>query len=243
MRLDLTAIRKSYGDHLVLDDVSLSIPEMKTVAMMGPSGGGKSTLLRIIAGLEIPDSGSFSLDGETVITNERYLLPYRRRIGVVFQSFNLFPHLTALENISLPLEKVHGYSPEEARDYALQLLSRFQLENHIRKTPAQLSGGQKQRVAIARAIAIRPRLLLFDEPTSALDPEMTVEVLDLISELRSEGRPLLIVTHEIGFARKVADQVIFIHAGCVLEHGEAEELFERPTTAELKGFLDKVLRY
>jgi polar amino acid transport system ATP-binding protein len=243
MRLDLSAITKSYGDHLVLDDISLTIPEMKTVAMMGPSGGGKSTLLRIIAGLEIPDGGSFSLDGETVVTTERYLLPYRRRIGVVFQSFNLFPHLTALENISLPLAKVHGYGPEEAENYALQLLSRFQLLNHAAKTPAQLSGGQKQRVAIARAIAIKPRLLLFDEPTSALDPEMTVEVLDLISELRSEGRPLLIVTHEIGFARKIADQVIFIHAGRVLEHGEAEDLFEKPSTPELRGFLDKVLRY
>jgi polar amino acid transport system ATP-binding protein len=243
MRLDLTDIKKSYGNHLVLDDVSLSIPEMKTLAMMGPSGGGKSTLLRIIAGLETPDGGTLSLDGETVKANERYLLPYRRQIGVVFQSFNLFPHLTALQNISLPLEKVHGYAPVDAADYALQLLSRFQLVSHAQKTPAQLSGGQKQRVAIARAVAIKPRLLLFDEPTSALDPEMTVEVLDLISELRSEGRPLLIVTHEIGFARKVADQVVFIYAGRVMEHGEAEELFERPATLELKGFLDKVLRY
>jgi polar amino acid transport system ATP-binding protein len=243
MRLDLTDISKSYGDHLVLDGISLSIPEMRTVAIMGPSGGGKSTLLRIIAGLEIPDRGTLSFDGNTVQFDEDYLLPYRRRIGVVFQSFNLFPHLTALGNISLPLEKVHGYSPDDAADYALQLLSRFQLAGHAHKTPAQLSGGQKQRVAIARAVAIKPRLLLFDEPTSALDPEMTVEVLDLISELRTEGRPLLIVTHEIGFARKAADQVIFIHAGRVLEHGNATDLFEMPSTPELQGFLDKVLRY
>jgi polar amino acid transport system ATP-binding protein len=243
MRLDLTDISKSYGDHMVLDGISLSIPEMRTVAIMGPSGGGKSTLLRIIAGLEIPDKGILSFDGNTVQFDENYLLPYRRRIGVVFQSFNLFPHLTARENISLPLEKVHGYSPDDASAYALQLLARFQLAGHAHKTPAQLSGGQKQRVAIARAVAIKPRLLLFDEPTSALDPEMTVEVLDLISELRTEGRPLLIVTHEIGFARKAADQVIFIHEGRVLEHGNAADLFERPSTPELQGFLDKVLRY
>jgi polar amino acid transport system ATP-binding protein len=243
MRLDLNDISKSYGGHVVLDGISLSIPEMRTVAVMGPSGGGKSTLLRIISGLEIPDRGTLSFDGETVQFDENYLLPYRRRIGVVFQSFNLFPHLTALENISLPLEKVHNYSPDDAAAYALQLLSRFQLAGHAHKTPAQLSGGQKQRVAIARAVAIKPRLLLFDEPTSALDPEMTVEVLDLISELRTEGRPLLIVTHEIGFARKAADQVIFIHEGQVLEHGNAADLFERPVTPELQGFLDKVLRY
>jgi len=243
MQLEINNITKSYGGHAALNGVTLSIPEMSIMALIGPSGGGKSTLLRIIAGLEIPDNGNFSLDGEPVQTNEEYLLPYRRQIGVVFQAFNLFPHLTALQNISLPLEKVHGYSPDEAATYSLQLLSRFQLAGHALKTPAQLSGGQKQRVAIARAVAIRPRLLLFDEPTSALDPEMTVEVLDLISELRLEGCPILIVTHEIGFARKVADQVVFIHEGRVLEYGNAADLFEKPTTAEMQGFLDKVLRY
>jgi len=243
MQLEINNITKSYGGHAALSGVTLSIQKMSTVALMGPSGGGKSTLLRIIAGLEIPDSGNFSLDGEQVQTVEDYLLPYRRQIGVVFQAFNLFPHLTALQNISLPLEKVHGYSPDEAATYSLQLLSRFQLAGHALKTPAQLSGGQKQRVAIARAVAIRPRLLLFDEPTSALDPEMTVEVLDLISELRSEGRPILIVTHEIGFARKVADQVVFIHEGRVLEYGNAAELFEKPATPEMQLFFNKVLRY
>jgi len=243
MRLDLVDIRKSYGDHAALDGVTLALPELKTLALLGPSGGGKTTLLRIIAGLETADSGMLQLDGALVESNEEYLLRYRRSIGIVFQSFNLFPHLTALRNISLPLEKVHGYSPGEAGEYAMQLLSRFQLAGHALKTPAQLSGGQKQRVAIARAVAIKPRLLLFDEPTSALDPEMTVEVLDLIAELRQEGRPLLLVTHEIGFARKVADQVVFIHQGRVLEYGDAAALFEKPATPELRGFLDKVLRY
>jgi polar amino acid transport system ATP-binding protein len=243
MRLDLRDIRKSYGEHVALDGVTLCLPEMRTLALMGPSGGGKSTLLRIIAGLERPDSGTLALDGETVLADEDYLLPYRRRIGVVFQSFNLFPHLTALGNVSLPLEKVHGYSADDAATYAMQLLSRFQLAGHALKIPAHLSGGQKQRVAIARAVAIKPRLLLFDEPTSALDPEMTVEVLDLISELRSEGTPILIITHEIGFARKVADQVVFIDGGRVLEYGDAAGLFESPATPEMRGFLDKVLRY
>jgi polar amino acid transport system ATP-binding protein len=243
MRLELAHIQKTYGDHVALNDLSLILPQMRTVAVIGPSGSGKSTLLRVIAGLEVPDGGSLSLDGRTVQFDEKYLLPYRRGIGVVFQSINLFPHLSALQNITLPLEKVHGYAPGEAVTYAMRLLSRFQLEGHSQKMPAELSGGQKQRVAIARAVAIKPRLLLLDEPTSALDPEMTVEVLDLISELRQEGRPLLIVTHEIGFARKAADQVVFLHAGRVLEYGEASDLFETPSTPELRGFLGKVLRY
>ncbi len=243
MQLDLNDIHKSYGDHVSLAGVTLVIPEMRTLVLLGPSGGGKSTLLRVIAGLETPDRGQVALDGDTLQFSEEYLLRYRRSIGTVFQSFNLFPHLTALQNITLPLEKVHGYAPEAAASYALQLLTRFHLAGHALKRPAQLSGGQKQRVAIARAVAIKPRLLLFDEPTSALDPEMTVEVLDLIAELRQEGRPLLLVTHEIGFARQVADQVVFLQEGRVLEQGPAAQLFENPATPEMRRFLDKVLRY
>jgi len=243
MRLEIKGISKRYGDHVALKDIGLSIPEIRTVALLGPSGSGKTTLLRIIAGLETPDAGEIYLDGDRLQGTEQYLLQHRRSIGTVFQSFNLFSHLTALRNISLPLEKVHGYSAEEAETFALQLLARFQLSGHAHKAPAQLSGGQKQRVAIARAVAIKPRLLLLDEPTSALDPEMTVEVLDLISELRQEGRPLLLVTHEVGFARKVADQVVFLHEGRILESGAAEQLFEQPATEQMKLFLDKVLRY
>jgi len=243
MRLEVRGISRSYGGHAALDDVRLTLPEVRTVVLLGPSGSGKSTLLRIIAGLETADAGDIFLDGDRLLATEQYLLRHRRSIGTVFQSFNLFPHLTALRNISLPLEKVHGYTAEEAEAFAQQLLGRFQLSGHAHKMPAQLSGGQKQRVAIARAVAIKPRLLLMDEPTSALDPEMTVEVLDLISELRQEGRPLLLVTHEVGFARKVADQVVFLHEGRVLESGAAEQMFERPASTEMKLFLDKVLRY
>lgn len=243
MRLEIMGISKRYDDHVALDGIDLLLPEIRTVALLGPSGSGKSTLLRIIAGLETPDAGEIRLNGEALQCTEQYLLQHRRRIGTVFQSFNLFPHLTALRNISLPLEKVHGYSAQEAEAFAMQLLARFQLSGHSHKTPAQLSGGQKQRVAIARAVAIKPRLLLMDEPTSALDPEMTVEVLDLISELRQEGRPLLLVTHEVGFARKAADQVVFLHEGRVLESGAAEQLFEHPASEEMRAFLDKVLRY
>ena len=243
MHLEIKGISKSYGTHVALNTIELILPDIRTVALLGPSGSGKSTLLRIIAGLETPDAGEIFLNGDKLQCTEQYLLQHRRGIGTVFQSFNLFPHLTALRNISLPLEKVHGYSAVESQDFAMQLLTRFQLGSHAHKTPAQLSGGQKQRVAIARAVAIKPRLILFDEPTSALDPEMTVEVLDLISELRQEGRPLLLVTHEVGFARTVADQVVFLHEGRVLESGTAEQLFEQPASVEMKAFLDKVLRY
>jgi len=242
MRLEIDGLAKAFGGRVALAGVTLSI-ETGALALVGPSGSGKSTLLRILAGLEIPDAGVIRLDGEPIRQDAEWLLHYRRSVGTVFQSFNLFPHLTALRNISLPLEKVHGYAPGEAADHALQLLDRFRLADHAYQTPGQLSGGQKQRVAIARAVAIKPRLLLFDEPTSALDPEMTVEVLDLIAELRREGRPLVLVTHEIGFARRVADQVVFFQGGRALEYGEARRLFEHPSTPELGGFLDKVLRY
>jgi polar amino acid transport system ATP-binding protein len=162
---------------------------------------------------------------------------------MVFQAFNLFPHLTALENITLPLEKVHGYSQAAAKEHAMSLLERFQLSLHAAKKPAELSGGQQQRVAIVRAIAIKPRFLLFDEPTSALDPEMTAEVLEVIEELRHEGRDLIMATHHIGFARQVADHCLFVSGGAVVEAGPAAELFSQPRTAALQNFLAKVLKY
>ena len=244
MRLTLANLTKSFGTHRVLDDITCDFGELRSLALIGPSGGGKSTLLRIIAGLEIPDTGSVTLDGEPVVfAEEEKLRAHRRHLGVVFQAFNLFPHLTALANITLPLEKVHGLSAADAGQIARETLRRFGLADHAHKKPAQLSGGQQQRVAIARAIAIKPRVLLFDEPTSALDPEMTAEVLEVIEELKDEGLDFLLVTHEMGFARHVADRVAFLAGGRIVEHAPAEELFTEPRSAGCRDFLARILKY
>ena len=244
MKLALQQLCKRFdAGHPALDGVSLRLEKVHTLVLIGPSGGGKSTLLRIIAGLEHPDSGTVEINGERVIFEQAPLLQHRRTIGTVFQAFNLFPHLTALQNITLPLEKVHGHSAAAAEEIARRLLVRFRLENHAAKRPAQLSGGQRQRIAIARAISIKPRLLLFDEPTSALDPEMTAEVLDMIKELREEGRDFILVTHEMGFARQVADQGAFLAGGRILEAGPIAQLFESPTAPQTRDFLSKILKY
>jgi polar amino acid transport system ATP-binding protein len=243
VQLSLRQISKRFDDHLVLDSISLDLEKVHTLVLIGPSGGGKSTLLRIIAGLEYPDAGEVSLNGEPVMFEEANLLRHRRTIGTVFQAFNLFPHLTALENITLPLEKVHSHSPAEAEEIARKLIVRFRLEKHSAKRPAELSGGQRQRVAIARAVSIKPRLLLFDEPTSALDPEMTADVLDMIQELRLEGRDFVLVTHEMGFARQVGDHVAVLSDGRIAESGPVEQIFENPTQPATRQFLAKVLKY
>jgi polar amino acid transport system ATP-binding protein len=242
MRLSLAGITKRYGSQTALAGITVELPPFKALAVIGPSGGGKTTLLRVLAGLEIPDAGELAIDGARVEFTEERLLAHRRSIGTVFQAYNLFPHLSALANITLPLEKVHGQSPAQARATAELLLARFQLGAHAGKRPAELSGGQQQRVAIARAIAIKPRFLLLDEPTSALDPEMTAEVLDLIKELRAEGRDLVMATHHMGFARTVADQCLFVCDGEVAAAGPAVELFGNPA-GKLQGFLAKVLKY
>jgi len=243
VKLGLQKICKQFNGHAALDAVSLQLEKVHTLALIGPSGGGKSTLLRIIAGLEHPDSGILEINDERVVFEETLLRQHRRTIGTVFQAFNLFPHLTALQNITLPLEKVHGHTPPAAKEIARQLLVRFRLENHASKRPAEMSGGQRQRVAIARAISIKPRLLLFDEPTSALDPEMTAEVLDMIKELREEGRDFILVTHEMGFARQVADQAAFLAEGRILEAGPIAPLFDAPSAPQTRDFLAKVLKY
>jgi polar amino acid transport system ATP-binding protein len=243
MHLKLEALSKTFAALRVLDAITADFGELRSLVLIGPSGGGKSTLLRVVAGLETPDSGMVTLDGASVDFSEVALREHRRHLGVVFQAFNLFPHLTAVANLTLPLEKVHGFAPDAARDLAMQSLARFQLADHAHKRPAELSGGQKQRVAIARAIAIKPRLLLFDEPTSALDPEMTAEVLDAIEELKEEGIAFLLVTHEMGFARHVADRVAFLSAGRIVEHAPAAELFAAPQTAECRDFLARILKY
>jgi polar amino acid transport system ATP-binding protein len=243
VKLRLDEISKHFDGQRVLDAVSLALEKVHTLVLIGPSGGGKSTLLRIIAGLEFPDAGAVEINDERVVFEENSLRRHRRTIGTVFQAFNLFPHLTALQNITLPLEKVHGQSPAEAAATARQLLQRFRLADHAAKRPAELSGGQRQRIAIARAVAIKPRLLLFDEPTSALDPEMTAEVLDMIQELREEGRDFILVTHEMGFARRVADQLALLAAGRIVESGPVEQVFDNPASAQSRDFLARVLKY
>ena len=243
MRLNLTNLTKYYAQRPVLDGISIDLPDSHALVVIGPSGGGKTTLLRVIAGLVRPDVGQVHIDGERLLFDEAALLRHRRSVGTVFQAFNLFPHLTALENITLPLEQAHGYGHEQALEAAHAILSRFRMESHAGKKPAELSGGQQQRVAIARAIAIKPRFLLFDEPTSALDPEMTAEVLDIISELREEGRDLLLVTHHMGFASIVGDHGLFVTNGRIVENGPVERLFSEPQSSELQQFLERVMRY
>jgi polar amino acid transport system ATP-binding protein len=243
VKLELTGLSKSFGTHRVLDEVSLQLDDVHAFVLIGPSGGGKSTLLRILAGLELPDAGAVSIDGEPLPRDEARLRKYRCGVGTVFQAYNLFPHLTALENITLPLEKVHGLAAERARARAMETLERFDLQQHAGKRPGQLSGGQKQRVAIARAVAIKPRILLFDEPTSALDPEMTAEVLEMIEELKTEGRDLVLVTHEMAFARVAADQAAFLADGKIVECAPPAQLFNHPESEACRRFLAKILRY
>ncbi len=243
MNLRLGQIVKSFDGHRVLDSVSLDVQETRVLALVGPSGGGKSTLLRIIGGLEHPDSGEVRINGEPVVFQEEALLRHRRAVGTVFQAFNLFPHLTALQNITLPLVHVRGQSKSEAEEIARQLLARFRLEGQADKRPAELSGGQRQRVALARALSGKPRLLLLDEPTSALDPEMTAEVLDMIAELRAEGRDFILVTHEMGFARQIAGHAAFLADGRIVESGPVAQLFDAPAAPQTRAFFAKVLKY
>lgn len=243
MRLELQQLTKRYGGHTVIDGITATLDFPHVLALLGPSGGGKSTLLRLIGGLESPEAGSVTVDHEPVPASGKSLRAYRSNIGTVFQSWNLFPHLDALANIMLPLTAVHGLTPDEARSRAEELLERLHLQGHGHKRPAELSGGQRQRVAIARAVAIRPKLLLFDEPTSALDPEMTAEVLEVIADLKSEGRTFILVTHAMNFARTVADRVAFLADGRMAEHGPAGEFFAAPQTESARRFLAKVLKY
>jgi polar amino acid transport system ATP-binding protein len=243
MKLNTTNLCKSFGPQIVLENVNLNLDRVHTLAFIGPSGGGKSTLLRIIAGLERPDSGTLHFNDREIIYREKELMAHRRTVGTVFQAFNLFPHLTALQNITLPLEKVHQYNPVDARQVAESILERFGLSEHGHKPPAQLSGGQRQRVAIARAISIKPKLLLFDEPTSALDPEMTAEVLQVIEELREEGRDLVLVTHQMGFAHRVADQIALLSRGQIIECGPPSQVLDNPQSEITRQFLAKILKY
>lgn len=242
MKLEIAGVTKSYDGRRALDGITASWPDVHRLVLIGPSGGGKSTLLRVLAGLDTPDAGTVVIDGQALAWDEPSLLAHRRSLGVVFQAFNLFPHLTALRNITLPLERVHGLSPGEAEEAARTVLDKFHLSPHAKKKPAELSGGQQQRVAIARACACRPRLLILDEPTSALDPEMTCAVLELIDELAEEGRDFILATHEMGFARHAADAVALIVDGRLAEVG-GPDLIAHPQTAIGRRFLARVLKY
>ncbi len=244
MRLEAEAVVKRFGAFAALDGASFSTGgDARVVALLGPSGGGKSTLLRVLGGLLLPDAGEVRVDGRALPHDEAAALAVLRQNGFVFQGYNLFPHLTALQNVVLPLCEVHGQPRAEAEDRARELLARLGLAEHLRKRPAELSGGQQQRAAIARALAPRPRLLLLDEPTSALDPVMTGEVLDVIRELAESGQQIVLATHEISFARKVADWVVFLAAGKVAESQSAAGFFSQPATAQAREYLDGLSRY
>ena len=243
MKIECSGLTVRFGAQTVLDRVDINEPDFKALALIGPSGAGKSTLLRVLGGLLIPDEGSLMLDGKMMAFNERDLLQHRRGIGFVFQSRGLFPHLTAVQNIMLPLIHVHGFTPQQAQETADVLLRRFSLAQDAKKRPYELSGGQCQRIAIARAIAPKPGLLLLDEPTSALDPELTAEVLDMIRELHDENLSVVSVTHEMGFARNACDRAIFLADGKILDAGPSADIFTAPKTAQLQGFLRKVLEW
>jgi polar amino acid transport system ATP-binding protein len=243
MKLEVGDLTKCYGKTRAADGLTLSVDQARVLVLIGPSGGGKSTLLRLLGGLETPDAGTVKINGRLLLSDPASLQAYRRKNGFLFQQFNLFPHLTALRNISLPLEKVHGHPPARAGEIATRALSRFDLLAHADKLPAQLSGGQQQRVGIARAVAHQPEVLFLDEPTSALDPEMTAEVLELIQELAEAGQDIILSTHEMGFARAVADHIAFVAAGKIEELAPPAELFGTPKSAICQKFLSRVMRY
>ena len=244
MRLEAREVVKVLGKTRALDGASFSTgDQQKVVALLGPSGGGKSTLLRVLGCLLVADEGDVMVDGAHLPHEEKEALQVRRGNGFVFQGYNLFPHLSALENVALPLREVHGWTQEKARMRALEMLERLGLADHHTKRPAQLSGGQQQRAAIARALAPKPSLLLLDEPTSALDPVMTGEVLDVVSELADVGQQIVLATHEVSFARKVSDWVIFLAQGKVIESRPATDFFANPESQPARDYLAGLGRY
>ena len=244
MKLETRDVTKRYGSFLALDRTTFQTGEdARVVALLGPSGGGKSTLLRVLGGLLLPESGEVLVDGAPLPHDPEAALVTLRKNGFVFQGYNLFPHLSALQNIVLPLRAVHGWSSQEANARAVELLTRLGLAEHQHKRPAELSGGQQQRGAIARALAPKPGLLLLDEPTSALDPVMTGEVLDVIRELAEGGQQIVLATHEISFAKKVADWVVFLAQGRVEESCTAKQFFEQPTSPLAQEYLQGLSKY
>ena len=239
--IDVKNLCKSFGDHEVLKGVNEHIEKGEKVVIIGPSGSGKSTFLRCLNLLEEPTSGDIVFEGQNITSRETDINLIRRKMGMVFQQFNLFPHLTVRENIKLAPVKLKIMTDEEADKRAMQLLERVGLPDKADSYPIQLSGGQQQRIAIARALAMNPDVMLFDEPTSALDPEMVGEVLEIMKELADEGMTMVVVTHEMGFAREVGTRVLFMDGGNIVEQNEPKEFFANPKHPRLKDFLSKVL--
>ncbi len=238
--IEIKDLCKSYGDHLVLDHINTTIHKGEVIAIVGPSGCGKSTFLRSMNLLEKPESGAIIFEGTDLLDKKTNINHVRQKIGMVFQQFNLFPNMTVRENIMLAPTKLKGMSKEEASKKAEELLSRVGLLDKAEAYPGNLSGGQKQRIAIARTMAMNPDVILFDEPTSALDPEMVGEVLEIMKELAKEGMTMIVVTHEMGFAREVATRVLFIDEKNIKEDSEPKEFFENPKNQRLQEFLSKV---
>ncbi|MEU9807400.1 amino acid ABC transporter ATP-binding protein [Mycobacterium sp. NPDC050853] len=239
--ISLEHVDKHFGELHVLKNITLEIPRGQVVVILGPSGSGKSTLCRTINRLEPIDTGTIRIDGDVLPEEGRALANLRAEVGMVFQSFNLFSHKTILDNVTLAPLKVRKKNKESARKHAMELLERVGIASQKDKYPAQLSGGQQQRVAIARSLAMGPKVMLFDEPTSALDPEMVNEVLDVMVALAKEGMTMLVVTHEMGFARKAADRIIFMADGAIVEDSDPESFFTNPQSDRAKDFLSKIL--
>ena len=241
--IELEGVNKWFGDFHVLKDIDLTIHERERVVICGPSGSGKSTVIRCINRLEEHQEGRIVVDGQELDDDTKNVAAVRREVGMVFQQFNLFPHLTVLENCTLGPTKARGMSKTEARDRAMEYLNRVRIPEQAEKYPAQLSGGQQQRVAIARSLCMQPKVMLFDEPTSALDPEMIKEVLDVMIDLAQSGMTMIVVTHEMGFARTVADGMVFMDEGRIVESAPPEQFFANPESDRTKLFLSQILSH
>ena len=241
--IEMRGVSKHFGDFQALKDVSLDVKLGERVVICGPSGSGKSTLIRCINRLEAHEAGEIVVDGVTLTQSQDSLNKIRGTVGMVFQQFNLFPHLTVLENLTLGPRRVLGLSEDEAKARAMLYLERVQIPDQADKLPRQLSGGQQQRVAIARSLCMEPRIMLFDEPTSALDPEMIAEVLDVMTELATSGMTMIVVTHEMGFARRVADKMVFMDKGEIVEIGTPEDVFTAPKSDRFAAFIKQILNH
>ncbi len=241
--VELRGVRKSFGDNVVLDGIDLAVARGEAIVIAGPSGSGKSTMLRCVNGLEMPEAGEVVFDGRSVTNAGRGLAALRAEIGMVFQQFSLFPHMPVLDNVVLAPVEVKGMSGATAEQQGRELLERVGISEKADDYPADLSGGQQQRVAIARALAMEPKLMLFDEPTSALDPEMIREVLDVMRDLARSGMTMLVVTHEMGFAREVCDRLVFIDGGVIVEEGPPAEFFTSARSERAREFVDKIIHH